>query len=257
MRKAAIFLCLFLLAPAAQAWSEFGHQLVAEIAWRRLSPAARAQVDLLLQGEADPTLRGIAAWPDEIRDRPEYEHTSAWHYVRIRDAHCGYVAARDCADGQCVVGAIERARATLADRTQSRAERAEALKFLVHFVGDVHQPMHAGHRDDRGGNLFQVNLRGEGTNLHAVWDYHVLRSADLDFTQWVQMLETQPAMPHGEAPSAWAEASCRLTNAEGFYPARPGKLAPAYLQAHRDIAVRRLREAGAELAAQLEAALAP
>ena len=255
MRTALLFLVLLLVAPGAQAWSEFGHKLVGEFAYRQLSPAARAQVDALLQGEADPTLAGVAGWADTIRELPGYEHTAKFHYVRINDAQCVFNRARDCREEACVVGAIERYAAVLADRARPQAERAEALKFVVHFVGDVHQPLHSGHRDDRGGNEFQVNLRGEGTNLHSVWDYHVLRNADLDFDGWLARLQSVPAAPARHSPAQWAEASCRATNQEDFYPRRPGKMSPAYLDRHGDFATQRLREAGVELAALLEAAL--
>jgi hypothetical protein len=256
MRKLAVLLILFLLAPAARAWSELGHQLVGELAYRQLSPAAKVQVDELLQGEPVPTLAGVAAWADTLRDIPEYKHTGPFHYVNIKDAGCRFDRVRDCPDGACVIGAIERYRAVLADASKPRGERAEALKFLVHFVGDVHQPLHAGHRADKGGNEFQLNLEGEGTNLHSVWDYHLLRSANLDFDQWVVRLSAAPATAMKQPPQQWAETSCRLTNEPGFYPAKPGKLAPAYLEAHRPVAERRVREAAAELAALLEAGLA-
>ena len=176
--------------------------------------------------------------------------------MRINDDGCVFEHSRDCRGEDCVVGAIERWRGVLADKARPRAERAEALKFVVHFVGDVHQPLHAGHRGDKGGNDFQVNLRGEGTNLHAVWDYHVTRNVDLDFDGWARRLAADPAKAAGTSPAQWAEASCKLTNGPGFYPARPGKLAPAYLESHRGLAEQRLRAAAAELAALLETALA-
>jgi hypothetical protein len=255
MRTLPVFLLFLLLAPAAHAWSEFGHSLVGELAYRRLSPAARAEVDALLRDEPVPTLAGVAAWADTIRDLPEYKHTGPFHYVQIGDAGCVFERARDCRGEACVVGAIEHYRAILADAARPPAARAEALKFVVHFVGDVHQPLHAGHRADKGGNQFQIQLDGEGTNLHSVWDHHVLRSADLDFAQWVERLSAAPAQAAGQTPAQWAEASCRKTNEAGFYPARPGNLPPAYLDAHRAYAERRLREAAAELAAILEADL--
>lgn len=256
MRLRFLLFVLLLPAPAAQAWSEFGHRLVGELAWRQLAPATRAEIEALLQGEPEPTLAGISAWADAVRDTPGQEHTAPYHYVRINDAHCVFHRARDCRDDACVVGAIGRYANVLADRSRPRAERAEALKFVVHFVADVHQPLHSGHRDDRGGNHFQLNLRGEGTNLHSVWDYHVLRSANLDFDGWMARLQAEPVAALRAPPAQWAEASCRKTNEPGFYPARPGKLSPAYLDANLDFATRRLREAGVELAALLDAALA-
>src|SRR5690606_28211337 len=148
-------------SPAALAWSALGHRMVGELAQRHISPAAQAQVALLLAGESDPTLAGVADWADRLRDLdPErFKATSRWHYVNTPPSHdCDYEPARDCPDGQCVIGAIEAQRAILADRSQPLEARRDALKFIVHFVGDVHQPMHANNRDDLGGNRYQVSL---------------------------------------------------------------------------------------------------
>ena len=246
---------LFALAPPARAWSDFGHRLVGELAYRQLSPGTRAKVDALLQGEPEPTLAGVAGWADTLKELPEFDYLRPFHYVRFNDTACVFNRARDCAGEACVVGAIERYRDVLADVSKTRAERAEALKFVVHFVGDVHQPLHAGHRPDKGGNDFQINLRGEGTNLHAVWDYHLMRNVDLDSDGWVARLSAHPAVALRESPAVWAEASCRKTNEPGFYPDRPGKMSPAYLEANRAFVEQRLRQAGAELAALLESAL--
>lgn len=255
MRK-LVLICLLSLAPAVQAWSEFGHEVVGEVVYRQLSPRARAQVDALLQGEPQRTLAQAARWPDDARDTPAYEFTAPFHYVRIHDRDCVFVRARDCADGACVVGAIERYRAVLADASKPRAERAEALKFLVHFVADVHQPLHSGHLPDKGGNDFQVFVDGRGSNLHSVWDGTLLRSAKLDFDGWVARLSASPVNALHAGPVAWAEASCRKTNEAGFYPRRPGKLPKDYIEANLPYAERRLREAAAEIGALLEAALA-
>ena len=105
---AALLATLAASAPAL-AWSALGHRLVGELAERHLGPAAEAQVKLLLAGEADPTLAGVADWADRLRDLdPErFKATSKWHYVNTPPgADCGYVPPRDCPDGQCVIGAI-------------------------------------------------------------------------------------------------------------------------------------------------------
>lgn len=252
-----LFLAGLAWAIDASAWSGFGHRLVGELAERRLSPEARAQVRDLLRDEAEPTLAAVSPWPDRVREEPAYRWTAPLHYVRIHDRRCRYAASRDCEDGECVVGAIERYARELADTQLPRLQRAEALKFLVHFVADVHQPLHSGRRPDKGGNDFQISLDGEGTNLHSVWDYHILASAGRDFDAWMERLQVEPPVPRGAKPARWAEASCRLTDAEGFYPPRPGKLAPDYLERKRPLAEARIRAAAAELALMIERALAP
>lgn len=261
-------LALALAAPSAHGWSRQGHQLVGELAERQLSPAAQAEVRALLADEAVPTLAAVSTWADEIRaaKTPLGERSQRWHYVNIADKACGYVPARDCPDGECVIGAINAQYAVLADDTRPRGERAEALKFLVHFVGDAHQPMHAGYPHDRGGNNHQLNYRGkgspegEGTNLHGVWDYWVLQSAGLDNAGYVARLEAMsplppdPAADAGNPAQAWTLESCRLIGDAAIYPPRR-KITDAYLDKHRPLAETRVRLAATRLAGMIEDAL--
>lgn len=276
MKTPALLLLLFVAAlpTAALAWSKQGHQLVGSLAERELTPAARREVDLLLAGEPDPTLAGVATWADEIRaesrqsDHALGERSTRWHYINFqRGLGCDYVPARECPDGNCVIGAINAQRAILADRSRPLAERRNALKFLVHFVGDVHQPMHAGYADDRGGNNYQINYRGkgapkgEGTQLHGVWDYWLLRSANLDNPAYVQKLlqspvPADPAIGADNAPMEWALESCRLIRADDVYP-KGHRIRDDYLDRYRPLAESRVRQAGARLAAVLNAALTP
>lgn len=265
-------------AGPARAWSELGHALVGELAQRHLDPEAQVEIARLLAGEADPTLAGVASWPDRLRDLdPErFKATSRWHYVNTPPGEqCDYVPARDCPDGQCVIGAIAAQRAILADRSQPLEARRDALKFLVHFIGDVHQPMHANNHDDLGGNKFQVSLRTDvapeayarnryvdgvmGTNLHAVWDYYILGSEGLGVQQYADRLEALPWPPMpADGPNtgaeAWAGESCRLVDARALYP-DGHKLGEAYLDHFRPLAEQRVRQAAWRLAQVLDAAL--
>lgn len=272
----ALLLLLVSLPPApALAWSRQGHQLVAELADHDLRPGARRELQVLLAGEPEPTLAGIATWADDIRAESRTgEHalgklSSHWHYINFqRGRGCDYVPARDCPDGDCVVAAINAQRAILADRDRPLAERRNALKFLVHFVGDVHQPLHAGYRDDRGGNNFQLQYRGkgapkgQGTQLHGVWDYWMLQSAGLDNPGYTQRLRQSPVPAETVAgsdnpPAEWALESCRLIVSEALYPTGKRVIGDDYLDRHRPLAERRIRQAGARLAALLNATLDP
>ena len=280
MRRTRVSLLLFaaLLAasPAALAWSALGHRLVGAIAERHLDPAAEAQVRALLAGEPDPTLAGVAYWADALRndDPPRFKATSRWHYINARGGGCDFDLARDCPDGGCVVAQIQRQRAILADRTQPREARRDALKFLVHLVGDAHQPMHAGDRTDAGGNQYQISLATAlepeayardkyvdgvmGTNLHSVWDYYILGAAGLSLPQYARKLDALPWPPSNEAPlfapMAWARESCRLVEARHLYP-DGHKLDDGYLDPMRPLAEQRIRQAAWRLASILNDAL--
>jgi hypothetical protein len=258
----ALLLCL--VAAPAGAWGARAHRIVAELADRQLRPEVRAQVAQLLATEAEPTLAGVANWADDLREHDEVRGraTARWHFVNFPRGDCTYVPPRDCPDGQCLVGAINRQLQVLGDAARPAEERAEALKFLVHFVADAHQPLHAGRADDRGGNLYQLQWAGEGWNLHGVWDRLVVSRRGLDPHAYADWLQAQPALPLDAARRSdrpvvdWILESCRIAQAPGFYP-HGHVLAAAYLDAQQPVAERRLREAGQRLAGLLNRALSP
>ena len=116
---------LALLPVPAQAWGLLGHRLVALLAWDDLTPTTRLQIDTLLTGEADPTLAGIAGWADDLRKNDPVlgRQTANWHFVNIGEHDCVYLQRRDCPDGNCVIEAIRKQTAILADTRRTRAER--------------------------------------------------------------------------------------------------------------------------------------
>ncbi|UGB37590.1 S1/P1 nuclease [Frateuria soli] len=258
-RFVVVLLAGFLLLPEAHAWGPDGHRIVAEIAQRHLDPAAEAQVARLLAGHAD-RLAEVANWADDIQDDPAqqalWKATRSLHYINFRGPDCAYQPPRDCRDGRCVVAGLAHYVAVLGDPGQSVEARREALEFVVHFVGDVHQPLHAGYRPDKGGNTYQVRFQGRGSNLHRVWDSGMLRTRGLDWQDYARWLDAGgPAglPPVADAPFAtWAEESCRLSR--DVYPPGHGIDAP-YVEAELPLAERRLREAGRRLAALLNRTL--
>ena len=263
-RFLAGLLAALAVAPAVHAWGRQGHAIVAELAQRRLSPAAEAEVERLLAPENTKSLADVASWADELRGddtRADLaKATSKLHYINFRADDCVYVPPRDCANGQCVVGGLDRYVAVLADRTQPDAARLEALKFVVHFVGDVHQPLHAGNRDDKGGNAYQVQFQAKGTNLHSVWDSGLLGTHGKDWQAYAQELDARPAetLPAAIAPrdnvyAQWAEQSCAASR--DIYP-DGHKIDDAYGAAELPLAERQLRVAGVRLAEVLNRALA-
>lgn len=251
---------LCLPAPAL-AWGRNGHRLIARLAEAQLTPQAQAAIHTLLAGEPDPTLAGMASWADELRDSdPDLgKRSTSWHYVNPAEHGCHYEMGRDCPGGNCLVEAILRQTAIMADTGKPRAERLQALKFVVHFVGDAHQPLHAGYARDRGGNDFQVNFNGKGTNLHSLWDSRMLASTGLDEETYLRRLQSIPLKIKKPAPALpphaqrWVENSCRIVLQPGFYPPR-AKLGEDYVATWLPVAETSLVTAGAHLAQVLNAA---
>lgn len=175
----AALAALALLPGRGQAWGVTGHAIIADIAEHHLTPAALDQMHALLGEEGFEHLDQVASWPDTIRkERPE---ASPWHYTDIPLTEDAYVPARDCKNGDCSVEAIKRFTAILADRGQPAQKREEALKFLVHFVGDQHQPLHgAENAGDHGGGTVKITYFGDNgsaqypLNLHWVWDTSII-----------------------------------------------------------------------------------
>lgn len=254
---------LLLVPPPAWAWGRTGHRLIARLADAQLTPQARAALQILLAGEAEPSLAGIANWADELRDSDPGlgRRSTSWHYVNLADDGCQYEPTRDCRNGNCLVEAIRTQTAILSDPRKPREQRLQALKFVVHFVGDAHQPLHSGYARDRGGNDVQVNFNGKGTNLHSLWDRQLLASTgrDEDATlRHLRALRTPSAKERARLPKTaaqWTEYSCRVVLQPGFYPPR-AKLDTRYAQSWMPVLEKSLVQAGTDLANVLNTALA-
>jgi hypothetical protein len=175
----ALLLSLLLLLPApASAWWEYGHYSVARVAWLEAKPSTRAAIrrliakSKLLETPKCPvrTIEDASYWPDCIKtlgDRFSYAY--AWHYQNV-DICKPFDLKEACKDGNCVSAQIERDFKLLKDRTVPERERVMALAFLIHFMGDLHQPLHAGDKSDRGGNDFKAAYGVIPSNIHAIWD---------------------------------------------------------------------------------------
>lgn len=256
------FLANTTLVADAYAWGAQGHRLVGRVAETGLTPTARAEVDRLLAGEAVPSLAAIAPWADQLRaNDPDLGKRSAgWHYINMAEDGCVYRQPRHCPDGNCVVEALKEQSAILADPARSDAERAQALKFVVHLVGDIHQPMHAGYGHDKGGNDFQVQFNERGTNLHSLWDSGMFYALQLNDDQFLQRLQALPAPSDvrppnlRQDPARWAEQACRIATRKGLYPSGR-KIGDTYATTWRPVAEAQVRLAGERLAALLNGLL--
>lgn len=236
---------LLLIAGPALPWGEKGHRVVAMIASERLSPEARRGVRDLLGSES---LVEVSTWADEIRRyRPE---TGPWHYINVP------MEARDpdilsfCPSGGCVVSKIDDFRSVLTNPRASSENRREALKFLVHLVGDLHQPLHVGDRNDKGGNTTQLVYFGTPTNLHRVWDTEILQRMEEEAALASGLCRTARSGWERGTPVDWAAESHAVAR-EVAYKHLSRKVGAPYQQ-QAETAVRvQLAKAGVRLAAML------
>jgi len=250
-----------------RAWGPVGHHIVALVVEPRLAPPARAAVETLLGKDG---FVAASTWADDIRKgHPE---TYNWHFVDIPVGKTSYQADRDCPAterGDCVIAELVRAQRTLRDVSVGSDVRAEALKFLIHFVSDLHQPLHAIDNADRGGNDTRVLMDdGRLSNLHAIWDSFLIQSRGLDETAYAAMLrrdlEQHPIDPGPIDFVKWAEDAHRMAVdvvyafpefTPGAPPKEPVRLGDAYFRRSLVTVDRQLELAGVRLAAVLNDAL--
>jgi hypothetical protein len=239
-----LFAILAVLASSAHAWGTQGHQVIANLAQAQLTAKAKTEIDKLMALEPGETLASISTWADEHRNPT----TAAWHYVNFPKNSCAYEAARDCPDGNCVVAAIDRQLAVLASDAPAE-KRLMALKYVVHFVADIHQPLHAGYAEDRGGNTYQLQAFMRGTNLQALWDVGLIKSLDMATEALTTRLLAKPVASGAFNAASTAGESCRIVGTSGFYPDR--KVDVMYIEQFTPVMEGRLVAAGARLAAVL------
>lgn len=251
----------------AHAWGDTGHKVVCEIALSLVSPRARAEIDRLIKVDGEfASFSDACIWPDHPRKR------AVEHFVNLpRDATgltspCGEKSA-------CVVSAIGRDFAVLSSKSSSDSEKAASLKYLGHWVGDVHQPLHVSFKDDRGGNSIKTLGECGSSNLHSVWDTCLVNAAVAG--DWrgetIKLLNSiSPAQAEAWArpgPREWANESFKITESvqtkycelrgqscEGA----PGSvnIEQSYIRANASVVREQLQKAGVRLAHLLDQALA-
>lgn len=188
----ATLLVVCLCVPSALAWGNSGHRIVARLAQENLPEDVEEQVRTIL---GQQWMSSVATFPDQFRTTQGGGVTAEWHFTDIEKTNPDYDAARDCAFDDCVTMRVQRMQQILADKTQKQSTRSDALTFLIHFVGDLHQPFHCATgtlsdgSSDRGGNGISVVLEGKNTNLHSAWDSGILGLRQLSDADYVEHLK--------------------------------------------------------------------
>lgn len=183
MKKLLLIIALFVVFGSGQAaegdWGKTGHRATAEIAENHLNKKAQKAIDELLNGYG---LAFVANYADDIKSDNAYRKYGPWHYVNIDPENDEYIEAEASEEGD-LVQAVRKCVAVLKDKNASREDKQFHLKMLVHFVGDLHQPFHAGHSEDKGGNDIQVRWFNDGSNIHRVWDSEMINFYQMSYTE--------------------------------------------------------------------------
>jgi hypothetical protein len=194
MRKFILAIALtFTAINVAYSYGPTGHRTVAKVADNYLTDKAKAAIEKLLDGE---TLIMVSTFADDIKSDRKYDYTHVWHYVNSPDS-ISYEDSEKNPDGD-MLSAINESISILKDKKSSKEEKAFRLKMLVHLMGDLHQPMHAGHKEDRGGNDIKVKWFGKDTNLHRVWDSNLIEGSKLSYSE---LAENMPKPPYYDVKS--------------------------------------------------------
>lgn len=243
------FILVFSVEPAA-AWGPEGHRIVCEIAQIHLLPRTRK---IIQQNFNIKYLTLVANWAEVIKSKPRKPDLR--HYTNIEEGKWIYDQIRDCPEKKCVTEKIREFERVLSSKRLFYFDRKDALKFLVHLIGDIHQPMHLGNLADRGGNEIDVLVNGETTNLHALWDNGLIDRGEESLVQYAEKLDarttdeeikewTKSYVEH------WSNESRELSLKYGYSLSltEDGELSNEYLARGRLIVEKQLRRAGVRLA---------
>jgi hypothetical protein len=249
--KKIILLCLLLPLGMAQAlaWGQTGHRVVGFVAQQYLKKNVNRKINSLLQNNS---LAEVSNWMDDIKSDSAYNHTHDWHWVTIPDGKTYEQSAKN-PKGDLIMK-IEELVTALKAGNLSPATEQEYLKFLVHLVGDLHQPLHVGGRDDTGGNAVRVQWFGQASNLHRVWDSDMIDGKNLSYTELAGFLGNPDKNQVREWQSLsirdWAYAS-RSRSPQVYAIPKDGRLGYRYSYENFDTVQLCLLQAGIHLAGLL------
>lgn len=255
MKRILYLLPIVLMVNNVFAWGPEGHMIVAQIAQDQLTPNALKQTQKILNGQ---NLAEVSNWADAIKSKPEWQHTKPWHFVDIPDHH-DYETTEHDDDGN-IVTAITDMVAVVKDPSTSAQDRQNALMFIIHFVGDIHQPLHVGRPEDQGGNKVKVMFMNRSMNLHSLWDSGMIGQQRMDYMKYARFLQGQSTfiapydLPEITFSSIIEEDMGSRKEIYNFKPASgnaPIKLDETYLKRNLETMNERLLTGGKRLAIML------
>lgn len=248
---------LLLTALISISWGTTGHFAAGRIAERHLTPAAANAVKDLLGGAS---LADVSTWADDIRGDEQYKGTDKWHYINLPGGISTlqqFASTVNSLKGDNVYTAVLKCRETLRMTGATRSQKADALRFLVHLVEDLHQPMHVSHAEDRGGNSIAVEYRSAKSNLHTVWDSKLIDDQMMGYEKIANRYDdvAQPQIETWQKDSVlqWIWESYQASEILYAEVAKPGGrvMKRAYYKAHIPIVRNRITMSGMRLAGML------
>lgn len=253
MRRFAVIILALCIPAMAFAWGAKGHDIVACVAENNISKKTRRAVEEVLGGHS---MIYVANWMDNASHTEEYAYTKTWHYVNVDPQEQSYYHSEKETKGD-VVTAIDSIVANLKSGELTQDDERAHLMMLIHLVGDLHCPMHAGHKSDRGGNGTKVKYFGSVKKLHSVWDSDIIESAHRwSHSEWQQQIDRvskkeKKAMAQGR-PVDWIE-ECVILASDVYTRSKTGdNLSYDYVAYYTPIIEKQLLKAGIRLARLLE-----
>ncbi|MFM8832136.1 MAG: S1/P1 nuclease [Cytophagales bacterium] len=248
MRRSVVSCCALLICVYSFGWGVTGHRATGLIAERYLNSKTKKKIKKLL---GQQSLAMVSTWMDEIRSDSTYNYTTDWHWVTIENGKT-YEESFKNPNGD-VIKTLERLIKELKYEKLDHEKQAEYVKMIVHLVGDIHQPLHVGCCDDRGGNSVRVKWARTDTNLHSVWDSNMIDETKLSYTELANAL----GQADKATVAAWQKASVRdwaiesMSYRKQVYSIGDGNLGYKYSFKNLAIVEHRLLQAGIRLAGVL------
>lgn len=254
--SSALLVSAIFTSTNSHAWGQNGHRIVGKIAESHISETTKAAIQPYLDGES---LAQISTWPDEMRSSPEefwQKKSSPWHYINASSSATfsfdhNHIKNKDTVSN--ILEGIYFTINTLKNSSSSIEEKQFSLRFLVHLVGDSHQPFHAGRSEDRGGNKINVLFFEEKTNLHSLWDTKLIENQNLSFSELAQFIDTNDNdvinSYLNSTPIGWLKESHTL--AEKLYKSTNDQVSYSYIYNNTPVVNKRLQKAGIRLAGVL------
>ncbi len=180
-----LIIASILFSSHVLAWGAKGHRIIGEIAQRHLDPKVLKKIDKILQGES---LAMCSTWMDHIKSNDSFNHMSSWHYCTIADHKTKYEEGNEEAKNGDVILTIERLLRELSSKNFTDGDERMAIRMLAHLIGDIHQPLHVGNGEDRGGNDLKIKWFEGNSNLHRIWDSEIINYQDLSYTEYTNWI---------------------------------------------------------------------